>query len=106
MPKAIAYKLVDGVYTPCQSPEITHLHFCTPGPFKNRFIPVITRGKREGTGNWTWNGDLDKPTLRPSVLTWTNTDRCHMWVTDGQVHFLNDCSHEFRGMVTDLLDID
>jgi len=34
----------------------------------NRFVPVQIKGTREGTGNWTWNGDVDYPTLKPSLL--------------------------------------
>ena len=83
-------------------------------------------GTRSGTGNWTWNGDVDKPTLRPSILTKGTesvTDEqiaaigrgeqitpvpvvCHTWITDGQVIFLDDCTHELAGQTLDLLDID
>ncbi|RYD61732.1 MAG: hypothetical protein EOP84_35380 [Verrucomicrobiaceae bacterium] len=62
-------------------------------------------GTREGTGNWTWNGDTEKPTLKPSVLTWNGTERCHTWITDGQAIFLDDCSHEFAGQTLDLLEV-
>ncbi len=83
-------------------------------------------GTREGTGNWTWNGDTEKPTLRPSLLTtgtYPATDEeielimmkvkvepkpftCHVWVNDGMVEYLNDSTHEFAGKTLPLLDIE
>lgn len=74
---------------------------------------------------WTWNGDLDKPTLSPSLLVqairsnltddeWKEYDnlaaqckdsqvlfdskfgvRCHSFVKDGSIQFLSDCTHAF-----------
>ena len=54
---------------------------------------------------WTITGTLQKPTIRASVLhqkpkggSATNkTIRCHLFVTDGQIRFLNDCEHELSG---------
>lgn len=57
---------------------------------------------------WTFNGDFERPTLRPSVLV--NRDdpgrRCHSWVTDGQIEFLDDCHHELAGQTVELPDLD
>lgn len=53
-----------------------------------------------GPRGWTWNGRLDKPTFAPSVLSTTRGEqpaRCHCYVRDGQIQFLNDCTHEFAG---------
>lgn len=30
---------------------------------------------------------------------------CHSFVTDGRIHFLGDCTHEFAGQTLDLLEI-
>lgn len=55
---------------------------------------------------WTFNGDYDKPTFRRSMLV--NQDgkpghpRCHSFVTDGKIEFLNDCTHEMAGQTVDL----
>lgn len=96
----------DGSKDYCEPAEATHLWIMLPGPFTNRFLPVQLKGTREGTGNWSWNGDTEKPTLMPSVLTWDDIQRCHTWITDGKTIFLGDCSHEFSGMTLDLLDVD
>lgn len=61
---------------------------------------------------WTFNGDYDKPTFRPSMLVNANmpidpprTHRCHSFVTDGKIQFLSDCSHQFAGRILDLPDV-
>jgi hypothetical protein len=75
---------------------------------------------------WQFNGDFVYPTLQPSVLMtrhewhppvnpenlaqwkakpWTQTRvelRCHSYVTNGGIQFLDDCSHELRGKTVDL----
>lgn len=81
---------------------------------------------------WGFNGDVDKPTLTPSILirgghfvpgqegkecwcTW-NEKRpeenepfhcfiCHSFVKDGQIQYLFDCTHELAGKTVDLPDI-
>lgn len=80
---------------------------------------------------WTFNGSLDKPTFLPSLLTksgcyvaahkpgddcWCNYEsrygkpspakcyRCHLFVTDGRIQFLDDCTHELKGQTVDLPD--
>jgi len=53
---------------------------------------------------WTFNGDMEKPTFRASMLV--NQDdpksRCHSFVTDGQIQFLDDCFHELKGKTVPL----
>ena len=73
-----------------------------------RLIPVILKGTRKGTKCWSWNGDIDKPTLKPSILTDQGSDGmlCHSFVNDGIVKYLSDCSHEFAGKSMPLLDIE
>ena len=75
---------------------------------------------------WTWNGDTEKPTFTPSMLvtsghyvtrkageelscwcTYAKENpeenlpfgcyRCHSYVRDGVVEFLNDCTHALAG---------
>jgi hypothetical protein len=106
--KAKPYKDTGKGYRPCDAAEATHVQLAMPGPIPYRMIPVQQRGTRDGTGNWTWNGDTEKPTLRPSILTSDGKGgtRCHSWVTDGNVQFLDDCTHEFKGQTVPLLESD
>jgi hypothetical protein len=93
----------------------------------------MIKGTRQGTGKWTWNGDMEKPDFKPSLLTqsghfapqfkegdscWCTYNkehpnetpsfhcyRCHTWINDGKVIFLDDCSHELKGQTLDLIDV-
>ena len=57
---------------------------------------------------WQWNGDRNKPTFSPSILTrlpWGEEGRevvNHVFVREGKIHYLNDSSHEFAGKTIDL----
>jgi len=60
---------------------------------------------------WKFNGNLDKPTFTPSMLS--NKDlsnpampRCHSFVTDGKIKFLGDCTHDMKGQTVDLPEIE
>lgn len=103
-------RLEDGRYVACSASEATHLKIHMPGPAGILVLPVIQRGPRAGTPCWTWNGSVEAPTLRPSVLSTIERGgggqiRCHSWVTDGMVHFLDDCTHSLRGEIVELFNI-
>jgi hypothetical protein len=76
-------------------------------------LPVITKGSRTATGRtvWSWNGDLDKPTLKPSVLTKHGRgdkeapEVAHCWLNDGKTQFLNDSTIPNKGKTIDLIDL-
>jgi len=65
--------------------------------------------KVNGEGSWSWNGDEEKPTIKPSILA-TRPGlpeyRCHSFVTDGKIQFLNDCSHALAGQTVDIPDLE
>ena len=106
--KALPMKRVDGehAYEPCAVDEANYVRLDMPGPFPNRIIPVILRGSRKGTCCWSWNGDTEKPTLKPSISTTDGTHKCHTFVNDGMVKFLADCTHEFAGKTLPLNEVD
>lgn len=59
---------------------------------------------------WTFNGDFERPTLSPSILArWESEGRstkvCHSFVVDGQIQFLNDCTHSRAGETIDLPEV-
>lgn len=89
----------------CPIAEATHVTLNLPGPTGLLTLPVIRQGAREGTGCWTWNGNTELPTLKPSVLTTCERFRCHSWINDGQAVFLTDSSHEFAGKTVPLLEV-
>ncbi|WPZ24851.1 DUF6527 family protein [Sulfitobacter pontiacus] len=97
--------------------------FVCPGCNESHQVTV------DGSRGWTFNGDGDSPTFSPSVLVrsghyiqghtgdcWcTARDRkgrpfgakcfrCHSFVTDGRIRFLDDCTHDLAGQTVDLPD--
>jgi hypothetical protein len=53
---------------------------------------------------WQFNGSLELPTFTPSMMV--NGDdpkgRCHSYVTNGQIQFLQDSAHRLSGQTVDL----
>lgn len=51
--------------------------------------------------SWTWDDNLDAPTLSPSILTrWGNEPNvhvCHSFLKAGVFEYLSDCTHAFAG---------
>jgi hypothetical protein len=94
-----------------------------PGCKQTHGINVRTTDERSGP-NWSWNNDPEKPSFSPSILVrGTRQDltdeeevqfdkdaetltrdqlmdhpvysfRCHSFVENGHIRFLNDCTHE------------
>ncbi len=114
-------------WEPCEPRDATNIWIHLPGPTGKIMLPVVHgNATRSGTGCWSWNGDTEKVTLKPSLLTkghYHLTDdeyerilaggkvspkpfRCHVWITDGKVQFLNDSDHKFAGQTIDLLDVE
>lgn len=51
---------------------------------------------------WTWNGDLDRVTLSPSLVVEDRGAVCHSFVRDGRIEFLSDCTHALAGQTVAL----
>lgn len=110
--KALPVKIAESHgYQSCSIEECTHVTLNIPGPTGRLTLPVIRSGTRDGTNCWSWNGDVDAPTIRPSVKT-EGVDYsgekfiCHSWINDGHAQFLEDCSHELRNTTVALIDIE
>jgi hypothetical protein len=125
--KALPLKFEDGAYSRCEPGEATHVALQMPGPLPRRILPVITRGSRRQSPCWTWNGDVEAPTLKPSIRTRGRRDVtdeevgrimagehvdppeehvCHTWVNGGTAKFLGDCTHDLAGREVPLEDVD
>lgn len=101
-------KVADNTWEICQPEDASHVEINMPGPSGRLMLPIMLKGTRKNTNQWTWNGDTEKPTLRPSLLSKPgdgNSIICHSWVNDGQAQFLNDSTHELAGQTIDLLDV-
>lgn len=52
---------------------------------------------------WKWNGSTVAPTFQPSLLV-NGSDpehRCHLFMTNGKIQFLQDCHHALAGKTVD-----
>lgn len=72
-------------------------------------LPVNSSTK---SPSWTWDGNLDAPTLSPSILTHTKpyvdgrpTGVCHSFLRAGVFEFLHDCTHSLAGQHVPLPDL-
>jgi hypothetical protein len=57
---------------------------------------------------WDWNGSVDKPTFHPSLLYLPTPGgtikRCHLYVCDGMIQYLDDCDHALAGKTVAMED--
>ena len=54
---------------------------------------------------WSFNGNTEFPTFSPSLvirLVHEKDARCHSFVRDGKIEFLQDCKHELAGQTVKL----
>ena len=92
------------------------LRFRCPGCGTDHFVSVGPRSYWPEHIRWRFNGDYNKPTIRPSVLVTLdvppdvklNPDvrRCHSFITDGRSQFLGDCTHPMAGKTVNLPDFE
>ena len=75
---------------------------------------------------WTFNANFEKPTFTPSLkcmsshpkgysnenpapLGWEGEYEesvCHTFITDGNIKFLDDCTHNLKGQTVELPDVE
>ncbi len=69
---------------------------------------IILRRSDGDPNLWTWNGDVDKPTVHPSIDYFRTdpTKRCHTIITDGMIHYLPDCHHHLKGQTVPMEEDD
>ena len=53
---------------------------------------------------WTFNGDEENPTFLPSMLSKAGLFICHSFITNGKIQYLNDCTHELKGLTIKIED--
>lgn len=58
------------------------------------------------TPSWDWDGNLEVPTLSPSILTGKGTGFiCHSFLKAGVFQFLTDSTHPLSGQVVPIPDL-
>ena len=71
---------------------------CPACGFEHSFSVDLEGHGKHTNDTWSFNGDYDKPTFTPSMLSNRNkVDEhkpiCHSFVRDGMWQFLGDCTH-------------
>ena len=59
-------------------------------------------------GGWSFNGDVEKPTILPSIGFHGEDNGgayCHTYVKDGMIQFLGDSGHAYAGQMLELPDV-
>lgn len=55
---------------------------------------------------WEFDGNLEAPTIRASILTRGGENRvCHSFVTAGRWEFLGDCTHALAGQTVPMVSL-
>jgi hypothetical protein len=66
-------------------------------------LPVNTTNK---SPSWDWDGNLEAPTLNPSILSGRGTDKiCHSFLKCGVFQFLTDSTHPLTGQHIPIPDL-
>jgi hypothetical protein len=78
------------------------------------FAHVFNLKRLDNTPAWSFNGDFEKPTFIPSMLSTAKygdpadgqTCVCHSHVRDGFIQYLADCTHSMKNQTVELPDWD
>jgi hypothetical protein len=102
-----------------ETPDGEHyaVGFTCPGCGMSHHLPNQNTAAGIVAPRWTFNGNFDRPTLTPSILSrgaippgddegWDDKAICHSFVTDGRIQFLGDCTHALAGQTVDLPEIE
>ena len=86
--------------------------FHCPGCKHEHAYRIQEADKPVGNGPiWQWNGSYEKPTFSPSLLNHYPGQehvgpRCHIFINDGVIDFLGDCTHELAGTKVAMTEIE
>lgn len=85
---------------------VRHRFHC-PGCEISHFFHTPIAGSSHSGDLWEWDGKL---TFSPSLLM-THRDRdgshrCHLFLIEGQIHFLSDCTHHLAGAIVPLAELE
>jgi len=85
--------------------DATRLYFYCPGCECDHMIVIA--GDRTKTPVWDFNGDMNLPTVSPSILVSDEKGTmCHFYINHGQIQYLSDCRHRLAGSNVEMKDCD
>lgn len=80
------------------SGDLRWLIFWCPGCDEAHSVPIV------GPNAWSWNKMRETPSLSPSLLVHNDTAkrRCHSYVIDGRIKYLDDTMHALAGQTVNI----
>lgn len=79
-------------------------HYACPGCECYHFITV----DKSQTPNWSFNGDIEKPTVSPSVRVRYGNEPdsmvCHFFIREGFYEYCPDSTHKYSGQKIEIPD--
>lgn len=88
------------------------LQFCCPGcaeMHSNSGLHMIPVNTDKKSPSWSWDGNLESPTLSPSILTTSGNHegktQCHSYLRNGIFEFLSDCTHSLVNQQVSMPDL-
>lgn len=95
--------------------SVGYIHYCPACEGAHHY-----RTDSQGKANWTFNGNTEKPSFTPSMkISWGNkvpgyenwkddehdNGICHYFLTDGQLQFCSDSTHDLKGQTVPLPEL-
>lgn len=74
------------------------------GPPGYEGLHMLTINSKEMGPSWDWDGNLEAPTLSPSILS-NGYCRCHSFLKNGIFEFLADSDHPLSGANVPIPDL-
>lgn len=72
---------------------------------------IVFEQTADPTAVWQWDGNLEAPTVSPSILVHYPTPEpnprnvCHSFLRAGRWEFLGDCTHALAGQTVDMVPL-
>lgn len=102
-----------------------YLFHCFGCGHDHRYTVQWGKNSNRTEPRWAFNGDMNKPTFAPSLLMrwkdWPSDGEaarilagekveikqniCHLFVTEGKIHYLADCTHEYAGKTVEMQEV-
>lgn len=88
--------------------EYKALAFLCPGCNNDmHLLPISGTGKvPNGRPSWDFDGNIESPTLSPSILTQVGSQFiCHSFMRNGYFEYLSDCTHQYAGQTIPMIPL-
>lgn len=85
--------------------DLNTIYFKCPACKIHHAVQVL--GKEQPV--WQWDQNAELPTFKPSIRVRSHNAAgptcCHLFVTQGKLQFLDDCTHDLKGKTVDMIPV-